>query len=81
MGWAARVRNLWRQGRVDAEIEEELRAHIEMAMEDGVRAGMTEEQARRAARVRFGNPVTVKERTRRWASRVLGGMGSSRCGN
>lgn len=63
MGWTARVRNLWRRGRVDAEIEDELRAHIEMAVEDGVRAGMNEEEARRAARLRFGNPVTVKERT------------------
>jgi predicted permease len=48
---------------VDAEIEEELRAHIEMAVDDGVRAGLSEEEARRAARLRFGNPVTVKERT------------------
>ncbi|HTV82984.1 MAG TPA: ADOP family duplicated permease [Acidobacteriaceae bacterium] len=63
MGWVAKVRNLGRRGGVDAEIEEELRAHIEMAVEDGVRAGMSEEEARRAARVRFGNPVTVKERT------------------
>ncbi|HTV82983.1 MAG TPA: ABC transporter permease [Acidobacteriaceae bacterium] len=59
----ARVRNLWRRGRVDAEIEEELHAHIEMVTEDGVRAGMSEEEARRAARVRFGNPVVMKERT------------------
>ena len=63
MGWAARVRNLGRRSKVDAEIEEELRAHIEMAVEDGVRAGMTEDEARRAARVRFGNPVAMKERT------------------
>jgi predicted permease len=48
---------------VDAEIEEELRAHLAMAIEDGVRAGMSEEEARRAARMRFGNPVVVKERT------------------
>ncbi len=63
MGWSARIRNLWRRGKVDAEIEAELRAHMEMAVEDGVRAGMTEEEARRAARGRFGNPVTVRERT------------------
>jgi putative ABC transport system permease protein len=63
MGFAARVRNLGRRGRVDAEVEEELRAHFEMAVEDGVQAGMTEEEARRAARLRFGNPVVMKERT------------------
>ena len=63
MSWTARIRNLGRRSKVDAEIEEELRAHIEMAVEDGVRAGMTEEEARRAARARFGNPVVMKERT------------------
>ncbi|MGB6134669.1 MAG: ABC transporter permease [Acidobacteriaceae bacterium] len=63
MGWIARIRNLGRRGKVDAEIEEELRAHVEMAVEDGVRAGLNEEEARRAARVRFGNPVVMRERT------------------
>ena len=63
MGWVARVRNLGRRERVNAEIEEELRAHVEMAVEDGIRAGMSEEDARRAARLRFGNPVTVRDRT------------------
>ena len=63
MGWVARIRNLGRRGKIDAEIEEELRAHVEMAVEDGVRAGLTEEEARRAARMRFGNPVAMKERT------------------
>jgi predicted permease len=63
MGMLRRIRNLGRRGKLDADIEEELRAHIEMAVEDGVRAGMSEDEARRAARLRFGNPVTVKERT------------------
>jgi len=63
MGWVARIRNLGRRGKVDAEIEEELRAHVEMAVEDGIRAGLSEEEARRAARVRFGNPVVMRERT------------------
>jgi predicted permease len=48
---------------VDAEIEAELRSHIEMAVEDAMRAGEPETKARRAARLRFGNPVTVRERT------------------
>jgi len=63
MGWVARVRNLGRRERVAAEIDEELRAHIEMAVEDGVRAGMSDEEARRQARMRFGNPATMRERT------------------
>jgi len=63
MGWAKRLGNLLRRERVDAEIDEELRAHLEMAVEDGMRAGMSEGEARRAARLRFGNPVATRERT------------------
>ncbi|MGA7524317.1 MAG: ABC transporter permease [Acidobacteriaceae bacterium] len=63
MGLIKRIRNLTRRGKVDAEIEAELRSHIEMAVEDRVRAGMSREEARRAVRLRFGNPVMVKERT------------------
>jgi putative ABC transport system permease protein len=58
-----RVRNLWRRERLDAEIEQELRSHLEMAAEDAERAGMSPEEARRTARLRFGNPVSMRERT------------------
>ncbi|HEX3663356.1 MAG TPA: ABC transporter permease [Acidobacteriaceae bacterium] len=63
MGWAIRIGNLGRRERVDAEIGAELRSHIEMAVEDAMHAGMSEMEARRAARLRFGNPVTMRERT------------------
>lgn len=62
MGMVRRIRNLWRRELVSAEIEAELRSHIEMAVEDGIRAGMSEEEAGQAARLRFGNPVVVRER-------------------
>ncbi len=63
MGWKQRIGNLFRRERVNAEIDAELRAHFEMAVEDAMRAGVPEAEARRAARLRFGNPVTVKEAT------------------
>lgn len=62
MGWAARIRNLWRRDVVDADIDAELRAHIEIAVEEMVGHGMPEEEARRIARLKFGNPVVVRER-------------------
>jgi putative ABC transport system permease protein len=62
MGFVTRFRNLGRRDVVDAEIAAELRAHVEMAVEEAVRKGMSEQQARRAARLRFGNPVTVSEK-------------------
>jgi predicted permease len=63
MGFVTRIRNLGRRERVDAEIEEELRAHLSMAVEEAVRKGMSEQEARRAARLQFGNPVAVRETT------------------
>jgi putative ABC transport system permease protein len=63
MGWTQRIGNLFRRERVDADIDAELRSHIELAVEDMVGAGMSEANARRAARLKFGNPVMVKETT------------------
>ncbi|HEY1810453.1 MAG TPA: ABC transporter permease [Acidobacteriaceae bacterium] len=63
MGWATRLRNLGRRERIDAEIEAELCAHIEMAVENAIGEGMPEVDAQRAARLQFGNPVMVRERT------------------
>ena len=58
-----RMRNLGRRDRVDAEIADEFAAHIELAVEEAVRNGASEAEARRAARLRFGNPVSLQERT------------------
>ena len=63
MGLWSRLRNLKRRNAVNAEIAEELRSHIEMAVEDGMRAGLSEAEARRAARLKFGNPVAMREMT------------------
>jgi predicted permease len=57
-----RMTNLLRRSRVEVETEEELRSHLEMRMEDNVAQGMPEEEARRDALLRFGNPVVAKER-------------------
>jgi predicted permease len=71
MGYVTRIRNLGRRDVVDAEIAAELRAHIEMAVEEAVRKGTSEQQAWRAARLQFGNPVVVRETTM-GADTVLG---------
>ena len=63
MGRMLRIRNLWRRGRVDAEIEAELHAHLEMAAQDVEQTGISQEDARRQVRLRFGNPVRVREQT------------------
>jgi len=59
----SRIANLFDRTRIDREIEQELAAHLAMRTEDNVAAGMSETQARRNARVNFGNPTLVRERT------------------
>src|SRR5579863_9978169 len=62
MALLQRMANLFRKSRVNREIEAELRAHIEMRTEENIVAGMPPEEARREALLRFGNPVSTRER-------------------
>jgi len=58
------LRRIWafvNRSRVESEIEEELRGHLEMRASDNVDDGMSPEQAVRDARLRFGNPAAMKE--------------------
>jgi len=58
-----RIVALFRRSSIDREIDEELQAHIAMRAEDNVAAGMSPDAAARDARLRFGNPTVVRERT------------------
>lgn len=71
-----RVRALVFRSREDRELEEELAFHLEMAVEENLRRGMTPEEARRQAMLRLGGVTQVREATRaargvRWLE-VLG---------
>jgi len=57
-----RIWNLIARSKVEREIDAELRSHIEMRIADNLAAGMSREGAARDARLRFGNPVVMKER-------------------
>jgi predicted permease len=61
MSLSRRIANLFSRTKVEREIENELASHIEMRIEDNLAAGMSAEEARRDALLRFGNPVVVKE--------------------
>jgi putative ABC transport system permease protein len=56
-----RLANLFSRSKIDQEIDAEIRSHIEMRIEDNIAAGMSPEEARRDARLRFGNPAVTKE--------------------
>ncbi|HTS11627.1 MAG TPA: ABC transporter permease [Candidatus Limnocylindrales bacterium] len=57
-----RIANLFRRSKLDEEIEAELRSHIEMRTADNIAAGMSPEEARRQAVLRFGSRAAMKER-------------------
>jgi len=68
MSWprvfAARVRGLVFRSRLDSQLEDELRFHLEMQAEDNVRIGMNPAEARYDAARRFGGMESVKEEYR-----------------
>src|SRR3954469_24461187 len=59
-----RVRSLTHRGRVDAELDRELRAHIEQQIDEHIADGMTPEAARLAALRAFGGVEQMKEEAR-----------------
>jgi predicted permease len=56
-----RISNLFFRSRVNHEIEAELKSHIELRTEDNLALGMSPEEARRDATLRFGSPTVTKE--------------------
>jgi predicted permease len=56
-----RFANLFRRSHVDREIADELQSHIDLRIESNLAAGMSPEEARREALLRFGNPTSTRE--------------------
>src|SRR6185437_891155 len=57
-----RISNLFRRSELEREIDSELASHIEMRTADNIAKGMSPEEARRDALIRFGNPLVTRER-------------------
>jgi predicted permease len=65
------IRALWnraaavfRPARLDADLNAEIASHLDAAIEDNLRLGMTPEEARRRALVRFGTVASAMEQQR-----------------
>src|SRR5260221_306633 len=56
-----RFRALFRKRRLDAEMDEEMRSHIELRTKQNIASGMSGEEARYAARRQFGWAESIKE--------------------
>jgi putative ABC transport system permease protein len=61
---AARIQGWIARRQADVEFSEELREHLEMLTEENMRRGMALEEARRAARVRLGGIMQLRETNR-----------------
>jgi putative ABC transport system permease protein len=57
-----RIANLMHRSSVDREIDAELESHIAMRIDENIARGMSPDEARRDALVRFGNPTATRER-------------------
>jgi len=59
-----RLRSLFRRAQADQELDDELRDHLERRTEEYVAQGMTQEEARRRARLDLGGIEQTKEKCR-----------------
>src|SRR4051812_30657273 len=59
-----RLRAVLRREQLESEVDEEMRLHIDLATEDYLRRGLTTDEARRLARVKFGSVEASKDALR-----------------
>ena len=63
-GWAMRCVGLWRGGEADRDFQTEMEAHIAHDIDDGVRTGLSEAEARRRALIRLGGAEQTRQARR-----------------
>lgn len=64
MSWMQRAKALFQGKKLSGDHRDELEFHLAMREQLNVAQGMSPEEARRDARHRFGNPVSLRERMR-----------------
>ena len=62
MAWISRIRALMGRDKLAKELNEELEFHLSMREQLNVEQGMESAEARREARLHFGNPSVWRER-------------------
>ena len=58
------LRNLFRSRHVESDLDEEVRAHLELLIDENIRAGMSPKDAQRGTRIELGGVEQVKEQVR-----------------
>jgi len=64
MSWITRLKGTFQREKLERELDEEMRSHLEMRTQEQVQAGLTPEEANRRARRQFGNTTLMKEDAR-----------------
>ena len=67
-----RWRRFFRRRRADAELREEMNVHLETEIEENLARGYSLQEARRAARLKFGNPQQMREKV--WRQNTFSGF-------
>jgi putative ABC transport system permease protein len=62
--WALRFGELFHKEQRDHDLDAEIESHLQLQIEENMRAGMTPDEARRDARLKFGAIESVKEKYR-----------------
>jgi putative ABC transport system permease protein len=62
--WRSLIRNLFRKGRVERDLDDEVRSYLEMLVAEKTARGIGEAEARRQARLELGGVDRVKESVR-----------------
>ncbi len=60
------LRRFFQRRTEDAELAQELQAHIAHQVDENISAGMPAEEARRQAYLKLGNPQQVREKVWQW---------------
>ncbi len=66
--WIRRLGGLFRTRQRDRELDAEIESHLQLHIDDNLRAGMSLDEARRAARLWFGPVEAIKEQYRERSS-------------
>src|SRR5579864_9658923 len=60
----SRLLSLFRRHKLDRDLDDELSAHLELAVEENLQRGLSPAEARRQALLRFGGPQQAREEHR-----------------
>src|SRR5215472_8451002 len=58
------LRNLFLNGRVEQDLDQEVRSHLQLLIDENLRAGMSPQEAQRAAHLELGGAEQVKQQVR-----------------